>query len=53
MKWILGIGLGALAGYLWHRATGSSCSPDACPITSNPWVSSLYGAILGAVITFK
>lgn len=53
MKWALGILLGAAVGYLWHRATGASCSPNACPITSSPWISSLYGAFLGAVLTLK
>jgi hypothetical protein len=53
MKWLLGVGIGAVVGYLWHRATGSSCSAEACPITSNPWISTLYGALMGAALTFK
>jgi hypothetical protein len=36
---------GAAAGYAYHRLVG--CRTGACMITANPWVSTLYGAILG------
>lgn len=45
----LGILLGALAGYALHKWVG--CSTGACPLTANPFVSTLYGAILGALFT--
>lgn len=44
-----GVLIGGLAGYGLYRFVG--CSSGACPITSNPWVSCLYGAILGLVIS--
>lgn len=45
---IVGVGLGALVGFLYYRLVG--CSTGACPITRNPYVSTVYGALLGALI---
>jgi hypothetical protein len=44
---ILGIVLGAIAGYAWFRFIG--CSTGSCPITSNPWTSSIYGGVMGGL----
>lgn len=44
----IGLLLGALAGYAWHRFVG--CSTGACPLTANPVVSTLYGAAVGALL---
>jgi hypothetical protein len=44
-KMLIAIGLGALAGYGFYYFVG--CSTGACPITSNPWTSAGYGALLG------
>ncbi len=45
-KWrILGIGLGALAGYLYWYYIG--CTSGTCPIQSNWHTSTLYGALMG------
>jgi phage shock protein E len=40
--------VGALAGYLYYYYIG--CVSGACPITSNPWSSTLYGAVMGALL---
>ncbi len=40
--------LGALAGYAYYHFIG--CRSGACPITSNPWISTGYGAIFGLVL---
>lgn len=45
---ILGAVLGAVLGYAWHRVVG--CSTGACPLTANPFVSTFYGAVLGALM---
>lgn len=37
--------VGALAGYGWHRLVG--CRSGACPITANPYVSTVWGAVVG------
>ncbi len=50
LSWIWKISpilLGAAGGYLWYRFVG--CKSGACPITSNPWVSTIYGAVIGAL----
>jgi hypothetical protein len=36
---------GAALGYAYHRVIG--CSTGACPITANPYISTLYGAVMG------
>ena len=36
---------GAAGGYLVYRFVG--CRTGACPLTSKPWTSILYGAIVG------
>ncbi len=39
---------GAAAGYLYYRFVG--CATGACPLTSNPVISTLYGAAIGYLI---
>jgi hypothetical protein len=39
---------GAIAGYIMHRVIG--CPGGGCPITGNPWVSTLYGLVVGLVL---
>ncbi len=49
--WIWRIGsvvFGGAAGYAFYRFVG--CKSGTCPITGNPWISTLYGALLGALI---
>lgn len=41
----LGLGLGAFAGYLYWWKVG--CTQGSCAITSHPWRSAAYGALLG------
>ena len=42
---IIGAVVGGAIGYAAYRFIG--CSSGACPITSNPFVSILVGALLG------
>jgi hypothetical protein len=44
-KPFLGIALGGLAGFLYYHFVG--CSSGTCAITSNPYLSILYGGLLG------
>lgn len=47
-KIAIGVVLGAAAGFAYYRFVG--CSPGGCPLTSNPWLTTLYGAGLGALL---
>ena len=40
--------LGGAGGFLYYRCIG--CKTGACPITGNPWLSTLYGALIGWLI---
>jgi hypothetical protein len=42
---VLGVFVGALAGYLYWRIVG--CVSGTCAITSVWWRSTIYGAIIG------
>ena len=39
---------GALAGLAWQRLVG--CRTGACPITSSPYISTMYGAAMGYLL---
>ena len=49
MRILLGIAAGAAVGF----AVGyfGRCSTGTCPLTSNPWVSTLVGAFMGLMMT--
>lgn len=42
------LGGGAL-GFAYHRIVG--CRTGACPITANPYISTLYGALVGYLLS--
>ena len=46
--YLLGAMLGAIAGYLYWQQIG--CSSGTCMITSKPVNSTLYGALMGALL---
>ena len=48
MKWILGIALGAGAGFAYWYFIG--CTTGSCAITSSPLNSSIYGGVMGALV---
>jgi hypothetical protein len=49
MKNFLPIGIGALAGFGYYKFIG--CASGACPITSNPVISTIYGAGMGYLVS--
>ncbi len=47
IKNIAGLALGVLGGFLYYRFIGCS---GGCAITSSPWLSMLWGGILGYLL---
>jgi len=45
IRLITGLVVGGILGYGMYRFVG--CSSGACPITSNPWISTFYGMVMG------
>lgn len=45
---LAGIALGAVGGYLYYHFVG--CANGTCMITSRPVNSTLYGALMGALL---
>ena len=40
--------IGAAAGYAYYYYIG--CMSGTCPITSNPYISTLYGTVVGILL---
>jgi hypothetical protein len=49
LRLIIGVAVGAVAGFAYYRYIG--CSSGACPLTSNPYISTIYGAVMGALFS--
>lgn len=45
---LIGIALGAVAGYAYYYFVG--CNSGTCAITSKPLNSTIYGALMGALV---
>lgn len=48
LRIILGPVIGAAIGFGYYKFIG--CASGACPITSNLWISIIYGAVMGFMI---
>jgi len=40
---------GAVLGYAYYYFIG--CNSGSCPITSNPYISTFYGGLMGLIIS--
>ncbi|PIQ07638.1 MAG: hypothetical protein COW71_15940 [Ignavibacteriales bacterium CG18_big_fil_WC_8_21_14_2_50_31_20] len=49
-KRVLPIFAGALLGYAYYYYIG--CVSGSCAITSNPYISTVYGGLLGGLLSF-
>ena len=47
-KLVVGVVIGGALGFAFYKFIG--CSTGTCPLTSHPVVSTLYGAVLGALL---
>mgnify|MGYP001627327772 CR=1 FL=1 len=47
--YVLGVAAGAIAGYIYWQQVG--CASGTCSITSSPVNSTLYGAVMGYLLT--
>jgi hypothetical protein len=45
---LIGTLVGLLGGFLYYRFVG--CNSGGCPITSNPWISTVYGGLMGYLV---
>ena len=45
---LIGLLIGAIAGYIYYIKVG--CASGTCPLTSNPWISTLWGAAFGYLV---
>ncbi len=45
---IIGTVLGAIGGYIYYRKVG--CSTGSCMISSNPYLSVLWGTVMGYLL---
>ncbi len=48
LKIILGLVLGGGLGFAYYRLIG--CAMGTCPLTSNPYLSTSYGAVIGVLV---
>ncbi len=48
---IIGAVVGGVVGYGIYKVIG--CSSGACPITSNPFISTIYGAVMGVLVSWR
>jgi hypothetical protein len=48
LRIIIGVILGGGLGFGWYKLVG--CSTGTCPLTSNPVISTILGAVFGALL---
>ena len=47
----IGVVLGAIGGFAYYYFIG--CSTGSCPLTSNPYLMTVWGIFFGGVLFFK
>lgn len=49
LRSVIGILVGGGLGFAYYKFVG--CSTGTCPLTSNPIISTIYGAVLGLLLS--
>ncbi len=49
LRILIGAIVGAGLGFGWYKLVG--CPTGACPLTSHPVITMIYGAVLGVLVT--
>jgi len=49
IKIIIGMAAGAVIGFLYYKFIG--CASGTCRIASNPYISTIYWAAIGALVS--
>lgn len=45
---LIGFAAGAIGGYAYYYFIG--CNTGSCPLTSNPYISVIFGAVIGYLL---
>lgn len=48
LRIVIGVVVGGGLGFAYYKFVG--CSSGACPLTSNPFISAIYGSVVGALV---
>jgi hypothetical protein len=48
LRFIIGMVVGGGLGFGWYKLVG--CSTGTCPLASNPVISTIFGAVFGALL---
>lgn len=47
LRMVIAVLAGGGLGFACYKFVG--CTSGACPLTSNPWISTIYGGVLGVL----
>jgi hypothetical protein len=48
LRFVIAVIFGGGLDFAYSKLVG--CASGACPLTSNPWIATIYGAVLGVLI---